>query len=239
MITLQDKRLAISLGGIVLILLLAGLYSASVHVRKDSSTPAPVEESKKTAIGFVSKDNALEEIKDSLNELPKSTINGNVYALAWRKEQKYIDDQHLYQPAAILIFKAQGSDQVVVWESEEEISNNGVPRFQDIDTDGVDEVVWEGDLSVSGRTNAFYVYKYESDTFKRISPLQDETNESFLVTALVGEANLTYMKDLDGDGTQEIVVGTSANGKPALTAYKYDSIKYYLWMENLDPINSN
>ena len=115
----------------------------------------------------------------------------------------------------------------------------------DINSDGIPEIVWEYDLGVTGRNNAFYVYKFAGDRFKIITPVRTvegiTPSGSILKyndTLLSGDSGLTQMEDIDNDGVQEITVGDwmgaigdNAGGKD-IKIYKYDGDKYYLWKED-------
>ncbi|MEK7621835.1 MAG: hypothetical protein AAB415_01520 [Patescibacteria group bacterium] len=169
---------------------------------------------------------------DMLSGLPETKINGDIYTLSWYGEEKFQDENHPYKPAGFMVFKLLGNRPTLFWESKEETNNNGKPRFEDINNDEVDEIVWEGDLSVTGRTNAFYIYKFVGNTFKRISPLQKDSTDTYLLTELVGSAELTFMKDIDADKIQDIIVGyEQSEGKKIAKIFKWNGSEYSLWKE--------
>ena len=194
---------------------------------------------------FKTRNDAINLTIKNLDVLPKKEINGDTYLLAWYQETKFQDDSNTYKPAGFVVFKLENGQPVLFWESKEEMNNNGRPRFQNIDNDNLDEIIWEGDLSVTGSNNSFYVYRFENNNLKLITPTKTLEGitpnglqfKSFF-TLLSGDSELTYIKDLDSDHIQEITVGhRDENDKIVSKIYKYNGSKYYLWKETPVTIN--
>ena len=194
------------------------------------------------------RDIAIKEALTSPDKLLRRTqINGETYLLTGYDDVFYGDNAKENKPGqkfgGIIVFKLENDKPVFFWESEENI-NRDAAGFGDINNDGIPEIVWGYDLGVTGRNNAFYVYKFIGNGFRIVTPVDAwETVTSpgtvlkYSRTLLSGDSGLTYMEDIDKDGIQEIIVGDwkgnigdNAGGKD-IKIYKYDGDKYYLWKE--------
>src|SRR3989344_789865 len=178
--------------------------------------------------------------------LRRAQFNGATYLLTGYDDVFYGDNNKKenkpgWKFGGLIVFKLENGRPVFFWESSENINVGRIGGFMDINSDGIPEIVWEYDLGVTGRNNAFYVYKFENSGFKLITPLLTTTPSgstwNYNITLLCGDSGLTQMEDIDNDGVQEIMVGDwkgsigdNTAGKD-IKIYKYDGDKYYLWKE--------
>ena len=181
--------------------------------------------------------------------LRRAQFNGATYLLTGYDDVFYGDNNKKenkpgWKFGGLIVFKLENGRPVFFWESSENINVGRIGGFMDINSDGIPEIVWEYDLGVTGRNNAFYVYKFAGDRFKIITPVRTvegiTPSGSILKyndTLLSGDSGLTQMEDIDNDGVQEITVGDwmgaigdNAGGKD-IKIYKYKGERYYLWKE--------
>ena len=105
---------------------------------------------------------AIREAMENPGPLRKTKINGEIYILTGYSETTYLDDLHDNKPGrgfgGILIFKLTNNGPELFWESEEYI-NHPYVSWRDMDGDGIMEILWDGYLGVTGRSNSYYVYK--------------------------------------------------------------------------------
>jgi hypothetical protein len=189
------------------------------------------------------RDVAIKEALANPDKLPRAEINGETYLLTGYDDVFYGKSRKENKPGwkdgGIIVFKLINNESTFFWESKEIINQGRPARFQDINSDGIKEIVWEYYLGVTGRDNCFYVYKFENSGFELITPLLTTTPSgstwNYNTTLLCGDSGLTQMEDIDNDGVQEITVGDwigaigdNAGGKD-IKIYKYDGDKYYLW----------
>lgn len=242
MINLYNKKFKISIIILLFVILFFFLYTY-FSTRKNIDVHTVPDRQK--GPNFETRNNAINLTVKNLDVLPKKEIKGDTYFLAWYQERKFQDNNNTYKPAGFVVFKLENRQPVLFWESKEEMNNNGRPRFQDIDNDNLDEIVWEGDLSVTGSNNSFYVYKFVNNNLKLITPIKTLEGvtpnglqfKSFF-TLLSGDNDLTYMKDIDGDNIQEIIVGYRDEKEEIVSKiYKFNDTEYFLWKET--PIGNN
>ncbi|MBI3589381.1 MAG: VCBS repeat-containing protein [Candidatus Liptonbacteria bacterium] len=179
-------------------------------------------------------------IKEALNETDKlkkiTQISGSTYILTGYQESN-TENKPGRRFGGILVFKIENKKPVLFWESEEYVNTGKVAGFRDINNDGIDEIVWDYDLGVTGRNNAIYIYKFDKDKFRLITPIEIEESSKFSTsikygrTILSGDNDLTYMKDIDGDKIQEIVVGYREGNIINRQTYKFNGQEYKLWKE--------
>ena len=143
------------------------------------------------------RDFVIQEALTNSNSLRQTKYNGDTYLLTGYAEDSRGNKPDWYS-GGILIFKLGMEGPILFWESSEIISDGKYTYFKDIDNDGVNELVWEHG-GPTGRDSAFYVYKFMGDKFKLITPVLPNSRNNYVKTALAGVAELTYMKDADGD----------------------------------------
>jgi len=234
---------------VIILVLLASIFLGINYLKQNGSTKDPsnnnnnnpsVEES-----NLSNRDIAIREVLENPDKIRRTEINGEVYPLTGYDDTFYGKSRKENKPGwkdgGIIVFKLVNDKPVFFWESKEIINQGRPAHFQDINNDGINEIVWEYYLGVTGRDNCFYVYKFENSGFKLITPLLTTTPSgstwNYNITLLCGDSGLTQMEDIDNDGVQEItvgdwmgVIGDNAGGKD-IKIYKYDGDKYYLWKE--------
>ncbi len=226
-------------GGIIILLVLIFFNHSQVSptIKDPDNIPQPIIEKEELS----NREIAIQDAMEHPDKLRTTKINGETYLLTGYSETYRLDGSLNNKPGrmfgGILVFKLVNNQPVLFWESEDYIDSPYV-SFLDIDNDGIDEIVWAGDLGVTGRSGAFYVYKFTSDKFKIITPIeiQESTVSSIKIkygwTILVGDAELAYIRDIDDDKIQEIAVGyRDENEKALVFIYKFNGTEYYLWKE--------
>ena len=220
---------------VLLVLVFFNQPQVSPPTKNLDDIPQPIIENTKISKRKIAIQNTMEHP----DKLRTTKINGETYLLTGYSETHYTNDDN--KPGrkfgGILVFKLVNNEPVLFWESEDYI-NSPYVSFLDIDNDGIDEIVWDGDLGVTGRSNAFYVYKFTGDKFKIITPIeiQESTVSSIKIkygwTLLAGSSELSYIKDIDDDKVLEIIVGSRDENEKALVfIYKFNGSEYYLWKE--------
>lgn len=223
-----------SVPAIAALVFLAGIFIYIGKLSNNNIQP-PVNNGKPT---LNNRDLAVKKIMDSSGEVkPMAKINGVTYFLADYNDTFYGGGPKENKPGwefgGIIVFKTENDKPTIFWESEEAI-NVGSSVFFDIDNDGIPEIVWDGYFGATGTDRAFYVYKYNKEEFKLITPTEIVKTSSltYKQTTLGGDSSLTYMKDIDGDKIQEIIVGyRDDSGIKNVQIYKFNGEVYELWKE--------
>lgn len=136
--------------------------------------------------------------------------------------------------AGVIVFNIINNKFHIIWESEDFLSAaiQGFTKFQDINNDGVDELV----LTVgqgARQIPALWIYKWDGSVFKLINPNPGADSESKRWLAGIS----AELKDVDGDKILEAVVTseeTSLKTREVETInriYKFNGQEYKLWKE--------
>lgn len=222
---------------VLFIIIIASALSILIFVGKNQQG-VNIKSPKNENIIFTKRDFAIKDAQANPEKLKKVIVNKETYLMTQYPEEKFQENNSGWRPAGIIFFKLENNQIKLFWESSEDISNGGSFRFQDIDNDGIAELIWEGDGGVTGENNSIYVYKFNGSGFKLITPA--ETAEvvnlkgekiKHISTILGGDSDLTYMKDIDGDKIQEIVVGYREGNIINRQIYKFNGQEYKLWKE--------
>ena len=242
----SNKQNITYLGVAILVLIVVGL----VFLNRSSVLSETTEEEDNTLMQTDSKlSNREIAIQNALTypeSLPTAEVSGNTFLLTGYAETKHLDNSHDNKPGrkfgGILLFKLTDGRPELFWESNEYIGQPYV-RFEDVDGDTAPEIVWSGDLGVTGRNYSFYVYKLIGNEMTLITPV--ETKQATISSAegpvkieygrtlLGGEPQLSFLKDIDGDGVKEIAVGyVGSDKKPVTRIYKITDSQYSLWKES-------
>ncbi len=251
MITKNKKLFALA----GLALLMSGYILCGLISKKENTVP-PTGNATTTANTepqqtLSNRDLAIQEALKNPDKLRRAQINGETYLLTGYDDTFYgYYGSRSHGPrenspgrpfGGILVYKLENGKPVLFWESKEYISKLFV-SFRDIDSDGTPEIVFDGYIGVTGRDNAIYVYKFVDNTVKLITPFEElettifPTKFKYRSTLLGGTVELTYIKDIDNDGIQEIVVGSdNEDGTKDMKIYKFNGSKYYLWKEMTEP----
>jgi len=185
------------------------------------------------------RDVAIKEALESPDSLRRTEINGETYILTgYSESDAYKENKPGWALGGIIVFKIENGLPTLFWESQEFINSGKTAIFKDINNDGINEIVWEGSLDRGRRNISFYVYKFAGDEFKIVTPIDIGTS----FTLLSGHSSLTYMKDIDNDGIQEIVVGRNEDisgnfdiRQQYQQTYKFNGQVYELWKEEKVP----
>ena len=239
---LLAKKNIVLLGGIAVLIVVLGILLVTLE-KKDASdanglnVESPGSNFSERNPNLSNRENAIQYALARPSELPKSEIHGATYILTGYDETAYLDDSHDNKPGrkfgGILVFKIVDGEPELFWESEEYINRLYV-RYQDLDADGIPEIVWDGDLGATGRSNAYYVYKFADEHFKLITPVELKGSTlKYGRTLLSGEPEYSSIQDIDNDGVMEIIVGYSNQaGSIVKRTYKFDGEQYVLWAES-------
>jgi len=190
-----------------------------------------------TASDLSNREIAIKAAETSPHSLPKTRIGNDVYLLTGYEDTFYGQSDKDNKPGrkfgGILVFKMIDGEPELFWESDEYITQKYM-SFKDIDSDGVQEIVWEGDLGATGRNSSIYVYRFNSNTFYLITPVEYREGVVSGIairygwTLISGLPELTYIKDVDNDGMMEITTGYyDENGKFLKQVYKFDGSEYH------------
>ena len=138
-------------------------------------------------------------------------------------------DSFPYVRGGVIAFEGKN----IVWESSEFIWRVSDLRLQDINSDGINEILFE-DVGGGNRPScAFYMYQWRDSAFHLISPYEDSTTSKGTYRGTkIGSCGPSirdgFLEDIDDDGTEELIQATYDNKK---LTYKFNGTEYKLWKE--------
>ncbi len=189
------------------------------------------------------RDALIEVFHDFPDKFPHTMIDGKALYLVGYPEgggEYYIRKVGIpYQDwGGVIVFEQAGKDTFnLLWESNEAITrgNGDYSRFQDINNDGIDEIIIT-DITGTSSTTSILIYMWQDNTFKIVTPTEKIGKNTFTSIA----ADSAYLKDLDNDKIDEIIDEYRDDEKKILhqRIYKFNKETglYSLWKQTAEPV---